>query len=305
MIFIEIYYLIMKSLLKVSFASVVLLSVLPLISCQKDSFQEVEKSLQDSIPVAKVEQTRSSYNLSPFFDADLSTRKNLSAYQKTASAFSAMIINPGRMKIVSDPVFGSKRKVLLMDVKRGDNAGVTENPRAQVQTPMQYHEGQDVWIGFSVYFPRTIWTYFLTFSELYGAPYQGSSPFRLGIQESNVIIDYNKKTQWKQPMQAGKWYDFVYHEVLSKNASKGLAQAYMRIQGASKFTEILKPTHMATITSANFEGPQYHKLACYYDKDNTYTNDSRKSHVNNVQVYFTNHKVGSNFNEVAPAYLHK
>jgi len=239
------------------------------------------------------------------FDADLDKKGSLIAYAKTLGATTAMVISPDRISIVNDPVYGIKRKVMLMDVRPEDTGNVTANPRAQVQTPMQYTEGQDVWIGFSVYFPKTLWTYFLTFSELYGAPYKGSSPFRLAIQESNIIIDYNGATQWKKPMQAGVWYDFVYHEVLSKNASIGKGQVYMREQGKTNYTEVLPLTSMATITSANLTGPQYHKLACYYDKTHTFTDATKSTRVDRVQVYFANHKVGNNFKEVAPAYLKK
>ncbi|WP_158826210.1 heparin lyase I family protein [Mucilaginibacter lacusdianchii] len=286
-----------------------LLLSLNFISCKKDS-AEVPLADAPNFSASQIADTTSLASTSfsqagnvKFFDAGLDDRGCLSAYNKTNTAFTSMIINPDLIKVVGDPVYGAKRKVMLMDVKPDQTGNVTNNPRAQVQTPMQYTEGQDVWIGFSVYFPKTIWTYFLTFSELYGAPYKGSSPFRLGIQESNIIIDYNGGTKWRKPMKAGVWYDFVYHEVLSQDATVGKAQVYLREQGNAKYTEILPLTNMPTITAANFAGPQYHKLACYYDRTHTFTDATRKTNVDRVQVYFANHKVGNSFKQVAPANL--
>jgi hypothetical protein len=240
------------------------------------------------------------------FDAALNTRRDLSAYNKIpGNPFTANVINPTRMQVVNDPVYGSKRTVLQMNVRTGDNAGVTQNPRAQVQTPMRYVEGNDVYVGFSVRFKSTFWTYFLTFAEFYGAPYIGSSPFRLGIQEGNLIaaseVGSKQNNLWKEPMQADVWYDFVYREKLSKDADKGLVQVWMRKQGETAYRLIVPPTNVQTITTANLLGPNYHKLACYYDKTHTFTDASKKKRVDAIEMYFAEHKVGKNFNAVAPA----
>jgi Polysaccharide lyase len=244
-----------------------------------------------------------------FFDADLDQKKNLSSYATVkGDPYSAMVINPNRISVVNDPVFGSKRKVMLMDVRPQDNGGVTENPRAQVQTPMNYVEGQTVYIGFSVRFTQSFWTYFLTFSELYGAPYVGTSPFRLSIQGSNIVAsatNAGKQTNlWQEPMQAGLWYDFVYCETLSYDPSKGSVQVWLRKQGETTFKQVLAPTKIPTVTAANLTGPNYHKLACYYDKENTFVDASKKTKVSEIKMYLGNHKVGSSFDQVAPAVLH-
>ncbi|WP_426671219.1 heparin lyase I family protein [Mucilaginibacter sp. McL0603] len=243
-----------------------------------------------------------------FFDASLDQKKNLSSYATVkGDPYSAMVINPNRISVVNDPVFGSKRKVMLMDVRTQDNGGVTENPRAQVQTPMNYVEGQTVYIGFSVRFTQSFWTYFLTFSELYGAPYAGTSPFRLSIQGSNIVAsatNSGKQTNlWQEPMQAGLWYDFVYCETLSHDALKGSVQVWLRKQGETTFKQVLTLTKIPTVTAANLTGPNYHKLACYYDKENTFVDASKKTRVSEIKMYLGNHKVGSSFDQVAPTLI--
>jgi hypothetical protein len=244
----------------------------------------------------------------PFFDAGLDKRGDLSAYAQTpGNPYSAMVIDPSRISVVNDPVYGAKRKAMLMDVRTQDNAGLTENPRAQVQTPMSYVAGQTVYVGFSVRFTQSLWTYFLTFSELYGAPYTGTSPFRLALQGSNLVAsatDHGKQLNlWQEPMEAGIWYDFVYSEVLSTDASAGKVQVWLRKQGEKDYTPVLGPTSLATLTAANFKGPNYHKLACYYDKSNTYSDATKKTKIEEVKMYLAAHKVGSSFDLVAPAAL--
>jgi hypothetical protein len=283
------------------------LSVCLTAGCEKEVTSPPQAANNTPSQLAVASSTSTSTNSVKFFDSELDQRRNLSAYTKTSSALSAMVINPSRISVVNDPYYGSKRKVMSMNVRLNDNGGVTANPRAQVQTPMSYAEGQEVYIGFSVRFTKTFWTYFLTFSELYGAPYKGTAPFRLAVQESNIVASsFDGKKQlnlWKQPMQANVWYDFVYREVLSKDATKGEVQVWLRKSGEKEFKEILPTQKMATITAANITGPNYHKLACYYDKTNTFTDATKKSRVSSVQMYFANHKVGSSFSQVSPALL--
>ena len=162
-------------------------------------------------------------------------------------------------------------------------------------------------LGSQLGLPQNIWTYFLTFAEFYGAPYSGTSPFRLAIQGSNIVASATangKQTNlWQTPMQTNVWYDFVYHEILSKNAAKGMVEVWLRKQGETEFTHIVLPTNIPTITAANLTGPNYHKLACYYDLQNTYTDASKKTHLTEVKMYLGNHKIGKGFNAVAPALM--
>jgi hypothetical protein len=96
------------------------------------------------------------------------------------------------------------------------------------------------------------------------------------------------------------WYDFVYAETLSQDASKGCVQVWLRKQGETAFKQILAPIKIPTVTAANLTGPNYHKLACYYDKNNTFTDATKKTQVKEIKMYLGNHKVGSSFDQVAP-----
>jgi hypothetical protein len=71
------------------------------------------------------------------FDADVEHR-GLSAY--------AHVIHGERIAVVDDPVLGSRRKVMQFTVEDGD-IGPTADPRAQVETPKAFHDGDELWIG--------------------------------------------------------------------------------------------------------------------------------------------------------------
>jgi hypothetical protein len=264
---------------------------------QRDSLLQVITKLSNQ--PATIAPVIDNLTVKPF-SADLNTLGSLSAYNA-----GGMLINQNLIKIVSDPVYGAKRKVMQLDVKPTDTGGVTENARAQVQTPMQYVEGQTLFVGQSVRFTAPIWTYFLTFSEVYGAPYKGTSPFRLTLQASNIVFMANDtKTEtplYTEALKANVWYDIVYMDALSK--THGKVYAWIRRQGETVWQQVVKNDDIITITSANADGPQYHKLACYYDKTHTYTDATKKTIVTSVRMYLANHKIGSSFDAVAPDLL--
>jgi len=266
-------------------------------------------SCKKDVPLANVNPVTNLTNIAPpaaktavepvkFFDSNIQSG-SLAAY--------FYVINPTKMQIVNDPVYGTKRKVVYMNVKNTDNAGLTANPRAQLESPKQYVAGQNIWVGLSVHFTKKMYTKWFDFAEVYGPPYASAAPFRLIIERSNIsAVSFNgvKETRlWTEPMKAGVWYDFVYRELLSKD--KGEVQLYVRRQGEKSFTLVVPTTVQPTITGANSSGPNYSKIACYWDKLNTWTDSTKKQVLTSAQIYLANHKVGSTFSQVAPAYITK
>jgi len=267
------------------------------ISCKKDASLSGMNSGGNLKCTAEQAGGRSADSVK-FFDSNIQSG-SLSAYFN--------VINPTKISIVNDPVYGLKRKVVFMDVKNTDNAGLTANPRAQLESPKQYVAGQNIWVGLSVYFTKKMYTKWFDFAEVYGPPYSAAAPFRLIIERSNisaVSFDGSKETRlWSEPMKAGVWYDFVYRELLSKD--KGEVEVYVRRQGEKNFSQVVTTTVQPTITAANSSGPNYSKVSCYWDKENTWTDSTKSERVTSAQIYLSNHKVGRNFNEVAPGYITK
>ena len=129
----------MKRLYLIVPMSLFFISVVTLLSCNKDlAPAPINHIIDTTVTNASLKQVD---ELIPF-NSNLTKNDNLSAYQTiTGDAFTAMVIDPSRISVVNDPVFGSKRKVMYMDVRNQDTGGLTENPRAQVQTPMNYVAG--------------------------------------------------------------------------------------------------------------------------------------------------------------------
>ncbi|MFK5582872.1 cell wall-binding repeat-containing protein [Serinicoccus sp. LYQ131] len=233
------------------------------------------------------------------FDADVAS-SGLSRY--------GFVHNAHRITVVNDPgPLGASRKVLKFEVHESDNQ-LTGNPRAQAETPKMFEEGTEVWAGFSTYFPSG-WPdqlpsqvgNFVTFAEIYGPPYAGTAPLRLGMQhgESRLRIQRNKNYNWNvpwsdSPITKGVWHDWVIREKLSKNGDIGFVEAYRNTGEGWEIVPLNGKTrlYMKTIDSSNSGGPQYHKIALYYSAGMGLPGP--------LTMYFADHKVATSFAAAAP-----
>ena len=120
--------------------------------------------------------------------AELEERSDLSAY--------AVVIqrSPDRITIIDDPA-NLPRKVLKITALNEDvyPYTVTENPRAQAETPTIFEEGNSYWIGQSLYIPEV--SYFpvpttadpwISIGSVYGPPFAGSGPNGLSLASVNT-----------------------------------------------------------------------------------------------------------------------
>lgn len=230
------------------------------------------------------------------FDADVA-RNGLSSY--------AHVIHGERISVVDDPVLGDARQVMRFTVQDGD-VGPTPNPRAQVETPKVVREGDEVWVGWSTLFPSS-WpdrlppggASWITLSELYGPPYSGAAPVKLGMRSGVDALTWqrNGTYDWDVPWEEGpvvknRWYDQVLHVRLSDDPEVGFVELYINT-GAGWEQQTLGGTsrlHMRTLDSANGGGPNYHKLALY----------RKRGMYPVLTVFHGEHRVGTSFDAVAP-----
>src|SRR4051812_44951075 len=93
-----------------------LITLLNFTNCNKGVIQPDTVIKTESISVESVTQTPlSSLTQSDLFDAAVTSRGNLSAYQQVSgNPYTAMVINPACMTVVNDPVYGNNRKVIQM-----------------------------------------------------------------------------------------------------------------------------------------------------------------------------------------------
>ena len=230
------------------------------------------------------------------FNADVAHR-GLGAY--------AAVIHPERISVVDDPVLGASRKVMKFTVYDSDT-GPTDNPRAQVETAKSWGEGADIYVGWSTLFP-TGWpaqlapggATWITLEEVYGEPYAGASPVKLGMRSGTPALtiqrntSYNWDIPWeKGPIQDNRWYDFVLHEKLSQDPSVGFVEMWMNTGAGYQRQSLLgqDTLHMKTLDGANNGGLNYSALKLY----------RQKGMFDVLTVYQAEHKVGTTFDVVAP-----
>lgn len=233
------------------------------------------------------------------FDADVADR-GLAAY--------AAVHNGHRIEVVDDPgPLGAARKVLRFEVHESDNQ-LTGDPRAQAETPELFREGDDIWIGYSTYFPAS-WPdrlppgsdNFVTFAEVYGPPFQGASPVKLSMRGGSEALTFQRNDTydwdlpWEEgPIQKNTWYDWVVREKLSRDDDTGFVEIYRNTGAGWEAVPLFGQTRLYTRTldASNSQGPQYHKIALYYAAGMGLRSP--------LVMYFADHKVATSFALAAP-----
>jgi hypothetical protein len=158
-----------------------------------------------------------------------------------------------------------------------------------------------------VFFPEEFPDFlsWMTLAEFYGAPYSGTSPFLIGCQRKNIILQHNSQNRalWEETIKKELWYDIVYRTILSRDSSVGEVQVFMRIQGEGPAWREILQGNMATITESNAQGPQYHKICNYRSLKGNWQHLNKTGYVTATKIFLANHRLGATRKQVEPAYL--
>ena len=218
--------------------------------------------------------------------------------------------NRGRITVVDDPagvLLGtSKRKVAKFGVYDSDSQ-LTGNPRAQLETPRFWDNGEDYYIGVSYYFPSGGFPNipsgdWLNLGDVYGPPYTGTSPTTMfanndaGFNQITQTIQgsYNTRvaSAWSVGLTRNKWHDFVYHVKLSTDGTQGYSETWYN--GGSGWQKLLtrgvSRYYYRTLTPDNDDGANYHKISHYRSKGMW----------NYGEHFVAEHEIGSSFDVAAP-----
>lgn len=110
--------------------------------------------------------------------------------------------------------------------------------RAQLDNgPRNQPEGSDVYSGWATFiptgYPSIAASGWHVFMQWFNAPYSGSPPVGIGIQEGtqrfelNRNVDGNYGVIWTAPSIRGEWVDFVVRRKVSKDASEGFVELWL------------------------------------------------------------------------------
>lgn len=197
------------------------------------------------------------------------------------------VINRNRIRVVDDPVRANRRKVLRFRVFNTDT-GPTENPRAQIETPYNFREGDDRYFGLSFFFPEDFpeslpdqgW---VTLGEqAYGPPFDDAAGVSLRVQ--NVVGEdglelrwqrndtYDNDIPWHGPRISeirGRWVDVVQRIRLSSDPEEGFVELWMNTGDGWERQQLSgrERLKMKTYDSAADDGANNSRLSLYYTRD--------------------------------------
>ena len=208
-----------------------------------------------------------------------------------------------RIQEVRDPATGVG-KVLRFVAYNSDVFPITptQNPRAQLVTPLRVRPGGQFWESYEVYVPRsfpvarTYHAWVALGSPAYGAPWAGSPSIELGINaghfrfQRNGFADHPWQIAWQMPLVLGRWVRFTWHVLLSR---QGFAQLYVDnspvalASGGSRSTTLAMPV----IDQSNGIGPWFSQLSVYF-QHNAFSK---------LTLYFKDFRIGTSEAATVPA----
>jgi hypothetical protein len=193
------------------------------------------------------------------------------------SNFSLLQEAPNAITEVPDPL-GSGETVLKMTVSNKDVAPITptENPRAQALSPGIIKEGDEFWLKTKFMLPQNLPSVpgWMSLVSIYGAPFNGSSPWQIGVDNNEFRWQRNGNSNWDIPWRAplvkGSWVTVLLHE---RFATDGWVEMWIDGQQVAFFPSggSDNPSHhpetdhlaMATMDSSNNAGINAAKIMQY------------------------------------------
>ena len=174
------------------------------------------------------------------------------------SDFAQIQAAPGAITEVSDPL-GSGQTVLKMTVSDKDVAPITptENPRAQALSTSVISPGTEVWVSTKFLLPSNFpsnvpgW---MSLVSIYGPPYNGPSPWCIGIGGTHFNWQrngtYNWDIPWEAPLVRGRWVNVLLHE---RFATDGWVEMWIDGNPVKFFSGTYNPNHVSTTEHLNMK----------------------------------------------------
>jgi hypothetical protein len=173
---------------------------------------------------------------------------------------------PGAITEVPDPA-GSGETDFAMTVSDQDVYPLTptDNPRAQALSPPLIEQGDEFWLQTKFMLPENLPTVkgWMSLMQIYGAPFNGSSPWEIDVAENEILWQrngtYDWDIPWRMPLVKGRWISVLLHE---RFAGDGWVEMWIDGQQVSFFESDTRLA-MQTMDSSNDGGPNAAKIMQY------------------------------------------
>ncbi len=133
----------------------------------------------------------------------------------------------------------------------------TENPRAQALSTSVISPGTELWLSTKFMLPSNFpssvpgW---MSLVSIYGAPFNGSSPWCIGIGGTHFNWHrngtYNWDIPWEAPLVRGRWVNVLLHE---RFATDGWVEMWIDGNPVKFFSGTYNPNHVSTTEHLNMK----------------------------------------------------
>jgi Polysaccharide lyase len=183
---------------------------------------------------------------------------------------------PNAITEVPNPLGGGET-VFKFTVGDDDVAPITptENPRAEALSPALIEPGSEIWLKTKFMLPENFPSVpgWMSLVSIYGPPFNGPSPWRIGVGEGGIQWQrngtYGYDIPWQIPLVREKWVTVLLHE---RFATDGWVEMWIDGQAIAFFSQgTYNPSNhpptgrleMATADSSNNGGPDAAKIMQY------------------------------------------
>lgn len=248
------------------------------------------------------------------FDAELTSRRDLSAYPYTINTGWSPVIEQPRALLLEDPVHGASRIVVRMVSDKTARHDGAPSVRVQCETDALIRSARhgnlsDIYYaGFALYLPDDFeplkdgdWLSFA--AGAYGPPYGGSGPLSLGLRspgsaegEHRLVLANRPELLGDVVVPRGRWIDLVLGFRLAYAADGGWLSVWMNLgdgwsvlpvagEGRTSFDALDRGVNDAWHGNEE-EAPNTSRIGVYGNKPNTLVHGW--------------HRVGQSFGEAMP-----
>jgi hypothetical protein len=167
----------------------------------------------------------------------------------------AQRVSADRLRAVTAPTWEG-RCALAATVSQGDDPIGASGNRAELVRGTLEEDGAERWYRWAVLFPEDFpdasrWQ---LFTQWHHDGCCGSPPVEFHVTGGRLALNVQSTPRWSEPLQKGRWYEFLFHVRWSADPAKGFAELW--VDG--------RPVLVRTALATAFPGMRNYLKVGYY-----------------------------------------